>query len=191
MYRQAHIIRNLGERRRTMRRRNLSRQMSKSLTGMGAAVVLVGIAALSDVSGRGNQAVDPIELSSVARNGSKAAPEPVITAAMPVCGMGRRVTCIVDGDTFWLEGVKYRIANIDTPELKGRCKAEKAIAIRARNRLEQLMSGEPVTLSSTGTDPHGRTLVLVSGSGGDLGETLVSEGLAEVWGGAFIDWCRG
>src|SRR3546814_3267065 len=33
-----------------------------------------------------------------------------------LCGMTRR-TCVVDGDTFWLEGEKIRIADIDTPEI--------------------------------------------------------------------------
>ncbi len=28
-----------------------------------------------------------------------------------------RRTCVVDGDTIWLEGVKIRIADIDTPEI--------------------------------------------------------------------------
>ena len=53
------------------------------------------------------------------------------------------------------------------------------------------MSAGPVELAKTGTDRYGRTLVLVSGPDGDLGERLVSEGLAEVWGGAFINWCSG
>lgn len=29
-------------------------------------------------------------------------------AAIDMCGSGQRVNCIVDGDTFWLDGVKYR-----------------------------------------------------------------------------------
>ena len=38
------------------------------------------------------------------------------THSFAVCGMVRR-TCVVDGDTIWLEGVKIRIADIDTPEI--------------------------------------------------------------------------
>jgi len=33
-----------------------------------------------------------------------------------ICGTVRR-TCVVDGDTFWLDGNKIRIADIDTPEI--------------------------------------------------------------------------
>ena len=160
---------------------------------MGAAIVLVGFAPLGETTDESNQAIDQIELSSVSRNGTEATRYPVMAAAMqlPVCGSGRRSTCIVVGDTFWLKGAKYRIANIDTPELKGKCSAEHTIAEQARDRLGELMSAGPVELAKTGTDRYGRTLVLVSGPDGDLGERLVSEGLAEVWGGAFINWCSG
>ena len=88
---------------------------------MGAAIVLVGFAPLGETTDESNQAIDQIELSSVSRNGTEATRYPVMAAAMqlPVGGSGRRSTCIVVGDTFWLKGAKYRIANIDTPELKG------------------------------------------------------------------------
>lgn len=38
------------------------------------------------------------------------------SAQFSICGSVRR-TCVVDGDTFWLDGVKIRIADIDTPEI--------------------------------------------------------------------------
>ena len=37
---------------------------------------------------------------------------PTTAASFPICGGGSRSTCVVDGDTFWLEGTKYRIADI-------------------------------------------------------------------------------
>lgn len=40
-----------------------------------------------------------------------------LRAAFPICGKGRRITCIVDGDTFWLWGERIRIADIDAPEI--------------------------------------------------------------------------
>jgi len=43
-----------------------------------------------------------------------------------------RITCVVDGDTVWFEGVKYRLAVIDTPE-KGAL-AECIIAGRLTNQ---------------------------------------------------------
>ncbi len=132
---------------------------------IAAAMVVVSVAAFGQATGpAGNAGIDATTLSSISKR-LRPPDNPCQEGQCRSVLSGRRVTCIVDGDTFWMEGVKYRIANIDTPELKGRCKAEKAMAIRARTRLEQLMSGETLSLSTTGTDPHGRTLVLVSGSG--------------------------
>lgn len=136
-------------------------------------------------------AVDPLVVSSIQKDRYKAplASQSASARAMPVCGTGRRLNCVVDGDTFWLDGAKYRIANIDTPEIKGECRAEETTAIRARQRLTELVDGKPIWTRITGTDRYGRTLVLISDASGDIGDRLVSEGMAEVWGGAFVDWC--
>ena len=59
---------------------------------------------------------------------------------MPICGTGKRITCIVDGDTFWLDRVKYRIADIDTPEVDhAHCLAERALGLKATRRLAEIM----------------------------------------------------
>ena len=36
--------------------------------------------------------------------------------AIGKCGSGKRVTCVVDGDTFWLKGEKIRVQGYDAPE---------------------------------------------------------------------------
>ncbi len=36
--------------------------------------------------------------------------------AIDKCKGSHRVTCVVDGDTFWIDGVKYRTRGYDTPE---------------------------------------------------------------------------
>lgn len=36
-------------------------------------------------------------------------------AALPICETGKRITCVVDGDTVWVDGTKYRFEEIDTP----------------------------------------------------------------------------
>lgn len=109
-----------------------------------------------------------------------------------VCGMVRR-TCVVDGDTFWLEGVKVRIADIDTPEIsEPRCDAEYALGIRARDRLLDLLNEGPFTLSPVGTrdeDQYGRKLRVVLRDGVSLGDRLVAEGLARTWTGRREPWC--
>ncbi len=36
--------------------------------------------------------------------------------AIQKCGSGKRITCVVDGDTMWLRGEKIRMKGYDTPE---------------------------------------------------------------------------
>lgn len=98
----------------------------------------------------------------------------------------KRWHCVHDGDTVWWQGEKIRIADIDAPELKGRCKKETRLAIRARDRLVVLLnSGRPIELHRTGVDRYGRTLARFDG----IGEQLIREGLASRWPQR-RNWCR-
>lgn len=110
-----------------------------------------------------------------------------------VCGTVRN-TCVVDGDTFWLEGVKIRIADIDTPEISSpSCDAEYALGIRARDRLAELLDGGSFELRRVGSrdaDRYGRKLRVVVRGGQSLGDRLVAEGLARTWTGRKESWCR-
>ena len=175
-----------------MRKQNrplLPSAVARMLMSLSLGVAALGGAALYERTT--DPGVDPVIVSSITKGRSKA-PLVIQSAparAMPVCGSGTRINCVVDGDTFWLNGTKYRIANIDTPEIKGECRAEETTAIRARQRLTELVDGKPIWTRITGTDRYGRTLVLISDASGDIGDRLVSEGMAEVWGGAFVDWC--
>jgi micrococcal nuclease len=87
---------------------------------------------------------------------------------------------VIDGDTFEYEGVRIRIADIDTPEMRGRCDAEEALARRARRRLEALLREGPFELRRLGRDEdrYGRKLRVVIRDGRSLGDRLVAEGLA-------------
>ncbi|GGD80994.1 hypothetical protein GCM10008012_26020 [Rhizobium anhuiense] len=38
------------------------------------------------------------------------APNDTISTSFSICGAAARNTCVVDGDTFWLQGVKWHIA---------------------------------------------------------------------------------
>lgn len=107
----------------------------------------------------------------------------------PICGSGRRVTCVVDGDTFWLDRVKYRVADIDAPEISNPgCTAESKLADAATYRLAQLLNGGAFRLDTRGLDRYGRTLAVVSRGGQSFGMQLVSEGLARKWGDR-RGWC--
>ena len=110
-----------------------------------------------------------------------------------ICGTVRN-TCVVDGDTFWLDGVKVRVADIDTPEISSpRCDAEYALGIRARDRLVEMLNGGPFELRRVGSrdaDQYGRKLRVVVRSGLSLGDRLVAEGLARTWTGRKETWCQ-
>lgn len=69
-------------------------------------------------------------------------PADTIIASFPICAAGARITCVVDGDTFWLDGIKYRISDIDTPEIsEPRCASERELGERAKYRLQSLLNG--------------------------------------------------
>ncbi len=113
----------------------------------------------------------------------------LIAAVLAVCAPGPRDHCVHDGDTVWIEGEKIRIADIDTPELNGQCVYERTLALRARNRLVELLNAGPFTISRTGTDRYGRTIAILHHSGRSVGNQLVAEGLARTWSGRREPWC--
>lgn len=117
------------------------------------------------------------------------------------------VVAVVDGDTFdadifyptarpSLRAVnreRVRLRGLDTPETRGKCAAEKALAAEASARLAALL-GASVTLSEVthGEDPWGRTLARVATREGvDPAAALIALGLARAWDGkgARRPWC--
>ena len=116
----------------------------------------------------------------------------MLAASFALCAEGPRTTCVVDGDTFWLNGEKVRIADINAPETHSAgCPAELALGERAAQRLIGLLNAGPFTLETEGraTDRYGRALRVVRRAGRSLGGELVREGLAEPWRGQRSDWC--
>lgn len=115
-----------------------------------------------------------------------------VAASFAPCGSGQRITCVVDGDTFWLQGTKIRIADINTPEVsQPSCPAEAALGQRAKIRLVELLNNGPFALEVQGraTDRYGRALRIVTRNGQSLGAILTAEGLAERWQGRRGNWC--
>jgi micrococcal nuclease len=117
-------------------------------------------------------------------------------ARFALCEGAHRVTCVVDGDTFWYRGDKIRIADINAPEVsKPSCEREAELGNRATGRLLALLNSGPFTLApnddGTGrdSDRYGRLLRTVTRDGASLGGELVSEGLAEHWKGYRGNWC--
>ena len=113
-------------------------------------------------------------------------------ASFAACTSAPRVTCVVDGDTFWYRGDKIRISDINSPEVsQPGCAAERALGEQARQRLMVLLNAGPFTLETAGrdTDRFGRLLRIIRRDGHSLGAVLVAEGLAEDWQGRRGDWC--
>lgn len=98
---------------------------------------------------------------------------------------------VIDGDTFEHNGVRIRIADIDTPELRGACPSEMTRARAARDRLRELLNQGPFELHRLNRDEdrYGRKLRVVTRNGRSIGDMLVAEGLARTWSGRREPWC--
>jgi endonuclease YncB( thermonuclease family) len=110
---------------------------------------------------------------------------------LTICGIGLRSTCLVDGDTGWEGGRKWRLLGIDTPELASPgCPAEFDTAILARDRLQTLMRDGYQIVWSGSDDRFGRALVDVHLSDGrSASDVLLAEGLAQTWPNTGNIWC--
>lgn len=127
------------------------------------------------------------------RGADRQAVGPAASADFTLCHSGGGWNCVVDGDTFYHEGVKIRVADIDTPETHPpRCAAEARLGEAATMRLRALLDAGPFTLATIDReeDRHGRKLRVVMRDGGSLGDALVAEGLARPYaGGRRGSWC--
>ena len=145
-------------------------------------------------------AIDPWAEARRSRDilaGQEAPPEPANTRsggrAGEAVGGARFAVRVIDGDTFDYAGMRVRVADIDTPELRGRCAAEIDLARRATRRMEALLAAGPFELErlpgGRDEDRYGRKLRIVTRSGRSLGDQLVAEGLARTWSGRREPWC--
>ena len=110
------------------------------------------------------------------------------------------VLSVYDGDTFtaripvWdnVEVVTaVRIRGIDTPELRGKCAAEKAAAVKARTRLNELLASGQVELREVQPDKYnGRVDATVLVNGLPVAIAMINDGLARPYtGGTRQGWC--
>ncbi|WP_062115273.1 thermonuclease family protein [Aureimonas sp. AU40] len=112
-----------------------------------------------------------------------------------------RVIKVRDGDTVEVEAyiwplqsvtVAVRLRNVDAPELRGQCEAERASAWQARERLAALVGDGPVQLRRISGDKYfGRVLAdLSSPTEPDIATRLLREGLVDAYdGGRRRNWC--
>ena len=97
-----------------------------------------------------------------------------------------------DGDTMTVDiqdwppilgdHVKIRIAGIDTPEIKGKCAQEKALAIKVRDYVNLLLTeGNSIIIRNWKRGTFFRVVADVDIDGIDLGWDLVSKGYAHIY----------
>lgn len=103
-----------------------------------------------------------------------------------------RASGVIDGDTVRVQGQTFRLVGFDTPETgnRSRCLHESALGDRATYRLRELIgSAASVELTplpcacrpgTQGTSQcnHGRSCGTLRANGRDVGDILISEGLA-------------
>lgn len=108
------------------------------------------------------------------------------------CSNAPRINCVVDGDTFWYDGRKIRIADIDTAEIsRPKCPAEKRLGLRAKTRLFEILNAGNFSLQRVERDKDyfGRDLRIIMRGGNSIGDILIAEGLAHKWIGRKQNWC--
>lgn len=96
---------------------------------------------------------------------------------------GSRALYAVDGDTVKLGTQSLRLLNIDAPEVsRPQCDAEAMRGRAATDRLRALLvQGQVAILPNGRLDRYGRPLVRVTVDGRDVGDLLITEGLAKPW----------
>jgi len=112
-----------------------------------------------------------------------------------------KVIKVYDGDTFTVEAypwpgitakTKVRLNGVDTPEIRGKCEAEKKKAIEARDYVKSLILGEVIQLENVKHGKYaGRVVAEVILDGGEnLAEKIIQQGLGrEYHGGRREGWC--
>jgi endonuclease YncB( thermonuclease family) len=116
-----------------------------------------------------------------------------IRAKFSLCASATRINCVVDGDTFWYQGEKYRISDINTPEIsEPACERERQLGREAQVALLQTLNGTGLTLEQQerrDTDKYGRKLRVVMQDGHSIGDMMIAQGLAHRWEGHKLNWC--
>ena len=158
-----------------------------------AALILTALAGIAGGLGWAAYPFVPGEARAVADRSAGLSGRPVPIARFTLCHSGGGSNCVVDGDTFRMNGAKIRIADIDTPEIsQPQCSREYDLGIKARDRLVALLNQgafSAVAVGNRDEDRYGRKLRVLVRNGRSLGDQLVAEGLARTWTGRKESWC--
>ena len=122
-------------------------------------------------------------------------------SSMAQTSVNALVTDAYDGDTLTVNAEIWpdlthvgnvRVRGVDTPEMRGQCEQERALAIAARDFVRALAVDQSVTLSEIESDLYGgRVLARVHlASGEELAGVLIEAGYGRPYeGGARSGWC--
>lgn len=113
------------------------------------------------------------------------------------------VTSIYDGDTFRAnikglhsligERIGIRVAGIDTPEMRGKCKAEKALAQKAKQQTVSILrAAKNIELRNVKRGKYFRIVADVYADGKNLTSELIKRGLGVPYHGGTKakNWCK-
>lgn len=111
------------------------------------------------------------------------------------------VKSVYDGDTFRVDvagwpsiigtNIPIRVAGVDTPEIKGKCRSEIALATQARDFAAQMLrSGQPIFLTNIRRGKYFRLVANVWVGEHNLAQVLIKNGLGRAYnGGKRYGWC--
>ena len=94
-----------------------------------------------------------------------------------------------DGDSGRIDGMKFRLADVDAPETGGvgarggaKCEAEREIGFEAKAFMVELTRhAELVITSNSGPDRYERDVITLSANGVDVGEAGIEAGHLGPW----------
>lgn len=94
-----------------------------------------------------------------------------------------------DGDSGRIDGMKFRLADVDAPETGGvgargsaKCEAERALGFDAKAFMVELTrDAELVITSNSGPDRYDRDVITLSADGVDVGQAGIAAGHLGPW----------
>lgn len=131
----------------------------------------------------------------------------IIALLLPLHGLASdrvlvdEIRTVYDADTFFVninswppifgERIGVRVANVDAPEMRGKCKEEKLLARKAKKHtVAFLRNAKRVELTNIERGKYFRIVADVYADGRSLSDSLVASGFAVRYtGGKRISWC--
>lgn len=105
------------------------------------------------------------------------------------CYEGGGPTCVLDGDTIFINRERLDIAGMDAPEVRGAtCPQERTRGIAAALRLAELLNDGKVVVGAPERAADGQLLRKVMVDGRDVSAVMVGGGFARKYGHG-LKWC--